>query len=126
MIGILIPAAIVDMKKMIIPDKITLSGILIALIFRLFYGEMPFWNYLTAGLVFGGLLLVLAIITNGGMGGGDIKLFTFVGLMLGLMPSLIALILSSFFFVMYGLIRRQRLIPFGPFIALGTVISYLF
>ena len=79
-----------------------------------------------------GVLLLLAWLSKGGMGGGDIKLFALIGLVLGLIPALLALVISSLLGILYGLMLviktkylKGKFIPFGPFIALGAMIAYL-
>lgn len=67
-----------------------------------------------------------------GMGGGDIKLFAFLGLMLGIKLTLLTIFAASLFGLIGGLIllkssgqTRDAHIPFGPFIALGAICCYL-
>ena len=81
----------------------------------------------------GGLLYLIAWVSRGGMGGGDIKLAAAIGAFLGwenvlwslgvafLIGGLVALIL-----LISGLKKRKDPVPFGPFIALGAVIVLLF
>ena len=77
--------------------------------------------------------LFIAIISRGGMGGGDIKLFGVLGFLLGT-----KLVLMSFFFATLigavagiiglstGIFKKGEPIPFGPFIGVGTLIVYFF
>lgn len=130
---IMITITISDIKYRIIPDKITLPGIVLLFILRLFIHPMPFWNYLVGALVFGGLLLLFAILSRGGMGGGDIKLFFLIGLALGWQNTLLALFLASLtgtlvggVLLLLGRIKQRQLVPFGPFIFIGAMISYFF
>lgn len=84
-----------------------------------------------SGLAIGGFFWALIIITRGkGMGGGDVKLGAFIGLMLGFPQSLLAIILSfilgavfSIFLLATGKKHFGQSIPFGPFLVLGSLIA---
>ncbi|MBI2599680.1 prepilin peptidase [Candidatus Daviesbacteria bacterium] len=79
----------------------------------------------------GGFFLLLIIITRGkGMGGGDVKLGAFIGLMLGSPFGIVAIVLSFIMGAMFSLIliltKRKHFgqaIPFGPFLVLGSYIA---
>ncbi len=64
------------------------------------------------------------------LGGGDIKLSTFFGFVLGLRLSVVSLILGAFMafpYAIYFTIKgEQREIPFGPFLILGLDVTFLF
>jgi leader peptidase (prepilin peptidase)/N-methyltransferase len=67
------------------------------------------------------------------MGGGDIKLMFALGSFLGYIKTLWALVLAFIFAAVFSIVllilkikHRKDYIPFGPFIALGTFISFLF
>ena len=62
------------------------------------------------------------------MGGGDIKLMAVIGLFLGTKLTIVALLFSiyigGFFGILLLILRLKKLqeaIPFGPFIAIGTL-----
>ncbi|NLZ54393.1 MAG: prepilin peptidase, partial [Thermoanaerobacteraceae bacterium] len=78
----------------------------------------------------GGTILLIVVLSRGGMGGGDIKLFATVGMYLGLRLTVLALLLSFVFGSIAGLIlillkgkKMKDAIPFAPFIALGSIVS---
>ena len=83
------------------------------------------------GLLIGGFFWALIIITKGkGMGGGDVKLGAFMGLMLGFPQSLLAIVLSfisgaifSIFLIIFGKKHFGQAIPFGPFLVFGSLVS---
>ena len=70
------------------------------------------------------------------MGGGDIKLFGMVGLFLGVKLGLLTILLSVYVGAVYGVgsiiySRFQKkefnsMIPYGPFISVGALISILY
>jgi len=80
----------------------------------------------------GGIILLIVILSRGGMGGGDIKLFAAVGMFLGVRLTILAMLLSFIFGSLVGLIlimlklkNMRDAIPFGPFIALASIVSLL-
>lgn len=89
-----------------------------------------FWSLIT-GVLIGGFFLGLIIITKGkGMGGGDVKLGAFIGIMLGFPQALLALVLAfltgavfSVGLVIAGKKHFGQTIPFGPFLVLGALIA---
>ncbi|GBG54883.1 type 4 prepilin-like proteins leader peptide-processing enzyme [Sporomusaceae bacterium FL31] len=90
-------------------------------------------DMLLGALIGGGLLLIIAMASRGGMGGGDIKFAAALGLWLGwqytLMTLLLAFILGGVFGVIILALKirgRKDVIPFGPFIAIGAWISLLY
>lgn len=130
--SILIVIVQTDLRAMIIPDKVVFFGIGAAVLIRLFVHPLPLWSYLAAFVAGGGILLLLAVVSKGGMGGGDIKLFAFIGLILGLPLTLLALFVSAILGTLYGLLlillkkfKRRTAIPFGPFLSIGSLLSYL-
>ncbi len=88
-----------------------------------------FWSILI-GLLIGGFFLSLIMITKGkGMGGGDVKLGAFMGIMLGFPNAIAALVLSfltgaifSVVLIIAGKKHFGQTIPFGPFLVLGSLI----
>lgn len=90
----------------------------------------PFLLSLLTGLVIGAFFYSLIIITRGkGMGGGDVKLGAFIGIMLGFPGALFALVLSfltgavfSIGLLFTGKKHFGQTIPFGPFLVIGSLI----
>ncbi|MDC3416978.1 prepilin peptidase [Aquibacillus salsiterrae] len=129
----LVLAVLTDIREKLILDVITLPSIVLLLIIRMFIGGQPFLFYLLGGAVGFGLLLLIAIVSKGGMGGGDIKLYAAIGLALGPIQTIMSLVLASLFgavigivFISTGLVKRKEPIAFGPFILIGTLVAYLY
>lgn len=74
-----------------------------------------------------GILLVAAMLTNGGIGGGDIKLAGVLGLATGVSGMCVMLTVASIAAVLYGAIYNRKKtairIPFVPFMAVGYLIT---
>ncbi|MED3623668.1 prepilin peptidase [Neobacillus thermocopriae] len=128
---LLVISVLTDIRKQLILDIVTfpiLGGLVIS---RLFIGTEPFWYYMLGGLVGFTLLLFIAIVSKGGMGGGDIKLYATIGVALGPMLTIMSLVLASFVGAIAGLLlmltgklKRRQPMAFGPFIMVGSLISY--
>ncbi|MBI2596530.1 prepilin peptidase [Candidatus Daviesbacteria bacterium] len=90
----------------------------------------PLTGGIIMAVILGLFFFSLIVITRGrGMGGGDFKLGIFMGLVLGFPNSLVALLLAFLSGALVGitllLAGRKKLgqtIPFGPFLALGSVV----
>lgn len=122
-----------DLKYMLIPDKILLVFAGIFLIERIFIPLTPWWDSLLGSVIGFTLLLIIAIVSKGGMGGGDIKLFALIGFVVGTKTMLLSFMLATFYGAFFGiigllfkLVKRGNPIPFGPFIAAGTLTAYFF
>lgn len=131
--SVLIASAHSDLRTMLIPDKIVFSGLVAGIAARLLSHPLPWWEYALGAVLGGGLMFLLAAVSRGGMGGGDIKLWTFIGLMLGVRLTLAAVfaagLLGSLYgagLMMAGKYRRRMQVPFAPFIAAGTLPVYWF
>jgi leader peptidase (prepilin peptidase)/N-methyltransferase len=81
----------------------------------------------------GGLLLLIAVLSRGGMGGGDVKFSFVLGIWLGWPDILLALFLSfviggvaGAWLLVTGSRGRKEMIPFGPFICVGALLALLY
>lgn len=81
------------------------------------------WNLLAALLV-GGLLLLLALRTDG-VGGGDIKLCAALALTLGTADTLTVLLLATALLILFGISGGKRTLPFAPFLLPAYLIHLL-
>jgi len=129
--SILIIISFVDLMHQIIPNFMVIITLVTGILF-LMVGDISFASALLGMLLGGGLLFLLALIP-GAMGGGDIKFMFALGLFLGLNKTLWSLFLAfiiaaiiSGFLLLFKLKGRRDVIPFGPFLALGSFISFLF
>ena len=126
---LLLCCAFIDLDLGIIPDLITFPGIFAGLILAAFSGGLV--SALSGGLVLGGLFLLLALLSNGGLGGGDIKLAAVIGIFCGWPVALTALVLISLtggIYALYLLIvkgaDRKTEVRFGPVLALGAFLAF--
>ncbi|KMK74659.1 prepilin peptidase [Alkalihalobacillus pseudalcaliphilus] len=134
LISLLMIVVVTDLRYMLIPDKLLLFFAPFLLVFRLFIAPFEFWWQPLLGSAVGfSLLLLIAIISKGGMGGGDIKLFAVLGLTLGWEKVLLTFMFACLIGALMGgillllkKVKRKQPIPFGPFIVAGALISYFY
>ena len=133
----LLVGAFIDFDHMILPDEITLGGLVIGLIGAAVNPERDFIEALLGVLFGGGILWLVAYIYfiftgREGLGGGDIKLLAWLGALLGWKAIPFVILSSSIVGSIVGLIISKKnqsglktMIPFGPFLALGAVFYIL-
>ena len=127
----------IDMAHTIIPDAITLPGIVLGLCTSLWLTPVGIGNAVLGAVVGGGLFLLMAVLSvvilqRQGMGGGDIKLIAMIGAFLGWHAVLVTIFLGAVLGALVGtvlmLLRRQgrkEPMPFGPFLALGALLAMI-
>ena len=122
----------IDLDHQLIPDVITLPGVAAGAALSIAI-HPDHWLDIVLGIaVGGGLFFVIILASGGGMGGGDMKLGAMLGAFLGWKLVLLAILLAVFAggavaitLLMSGSKGRKDPVPFGPFLALGAVLSLL-
>lgn len=130
--SLLLVIIFIDLDYQIIPNTLVLIFFLWSLLWQIFYPEIPWGDAFLGAALGGGLLLALAIISKGGMGGGDIKLMFAAGFYLGGAMTAVALFVGFFSGALVGIVlmvlklkTRKDYIPFGPFLSGGIMVAYL-
>ncbi|WP_416825538.1 prepilin peptidase [Ectobacillus polymachus] len=133
LVSLLIIIVVSDLTYMLIPNSILLFFFGIFAIERFFIPLHPWWNSISGACIAFILLFLIAVISKGGMGGGDVKLFAVLGFVLGGKLVILAFLLSAFFGTVFGLLglmtgrlKRNKPMPFGPYIMMGTLVAYFF
>ena len=121
----------IDIEHQIIPDVITLPGIALGLVVGTY--TIGYADSLLGFFAGGGLFYLLAVLSNGGMGGGDIKYIAAVGALLGWQKVLLVIFIGALLGSVVGVFQitvqkksRKSLIPFGPFLATGTLVTLFY
>ena len=121
----------IDIEHQIIPDVSTLPGIALGLAVGTY--TIGYADSLLGFFVGGGLFYLLAVLSNGGMGGGDIKYISAAGALLGWQKVLLVIFIGALLGSVVGVFQiavqkktRKSLIPFGPFLATSTLITLFY
>jgi leader peptidase (prepilin peptidase)/N-methyltransferase len=131
---ILLGIALTDFRNYIIPDEFTLGGLGIGLLLALAAGLHPLLMALLGAAVGFGTLWVVGwlgtvVAKKEAMGGGDIKMMAMVGAFCGwsgvLRAFFLGAVIAVFVFIPILLFRRDKLVPFGIFLALGAAVTWL-
>ncbi len=133
----LIVIIFIDLWHQIIPDVISLPGILIGFLSSLVLTNMSWFDSIAGIVAGGGSLFLVAwgyhlLTGREGMGGGDIKLLAMIGAFLGWQAIPVVIFLSAVTGSIVGIValalrgaNRHTAIPYGPFLA-GGALAYLF
>jgi leader peptidase (prepilin peptidase)/N-methyltransferase len=124
----------IDLEHQILPNSITLPGIVAGVL--LSFIAPPGWRDALLGVVLGaGILYAIAGAyylwrREEGLGMGDVKMLAMIGAFLGWKAVLVTMVLSSFSGAVIGLalIAAERggmklALPFGTFLALGALVA---
>ena len=130
-ISLLIIVTVSDLYYQIIPDIILIIFFPIILGLRL-YNPIDLWfDGLLGGLL--GFIFMYLIALYGkkrfkkeALGGGDIKLYFIIGIVLGYQTVFLSLLFGSLIAIIYSMIfgRKTGYLPFVPFIAIGSILAY--
>lgn len=124
-----------DINYLEIPDEVTIffSILVIVINFAFFGVSYGLRSILYALFLFGTMYLIMLVgnqlFKKESLGGGDIKLMFFVGTILNPINGMFQIFLSSFIALPISLYvylkKKNKIIPFGPFILLALLIIYL-
>jgi leader peptidase (prepilin peptidase)/N-methyltransferase len=126
----------IDLEHHLLPNALTLPGIVMGLAFSAFLPP-GFLDAILGVLLGGGVLWAIGeayfrYSGQEGMGGGDVKMLAMIGAFLGWKLTLVTLVLSSVLGSIAGLVvlavRRGGMkyaLPYGTFLALGALVSSL-
>jgi len=130
---------VIDLEQGLILNKVVYPSLVVALLLALLPRPwLTQWivtgiaNAAIGGAIGFALFLLIAIVSRGGMGWGDVKLAALIGLATGFPLVLLAIIMGA---ILGGIVavalviakkrKRRETIPFGPFLALATMITLL-
>jgi leader peptidase (prepilin peptidase) / N-methyltransferase len=130
-VAALVAITVIDLEHQIIPNRIVAPLALAAVVLTAIFEPHRLPEHLIAGAAAGGFLLVAVLAYPGGMGMGDVKLAAVMGLVLGraVAPAMLVALISGTVVGAVVMARkgvregRKTRIPFGPFLALGSVVG---
>ncbi|MFH1062989.1 MAG: A24 family peptidase [Candidatus Omnitrophota bacterium] len=138
----LIISTFIDFDFFIIPDEITLGGLLIGIVLSVIFPQLHGVSTWSGSLIQSGL----GILAGGGsiyligrfgeiifkkesMGGGDVKFLAMIGSILGWQMALLIFFLAPFFGAGVGIVAKltkgAEIIPYGPYLSLATFLVLL-
>ncbi|MBN2504422.1 MAG: prepilin peptidase [Bacilli bacterium] len=131
-IAVLMAESISDAYYMIVIDRIWIFGSIILIVIRI--ADQTILDHLLSAFVLFAIMLLIAFVgkkiyKQDAFGGGDVKLFIFIGLCLMIAEGILALMIASLLGMIYGFTRRsgrKAIIPLVPFIAVGSMIALFF
>ena len=123
----------IDLEHHLVLNRVIYPAIVLALLAMPFTPNQNAAKLLTGGALGFGILFLIAFIYPAGMGMGDVKLATFIGLVVGF-PAVFAALLISFVagglvgggLLLTGLKGRKDPIPFAPFLVAGGMMTMLY
>ncbi len=136
----LIVATFIDLKYQIIPDVISISGILAGFVLSVIFPSLRYilssklaaFDSLLGIFIGGGLIWLTGafgklLFKKEAMGFGDVKLMAMLGAFLGWKKIILAFFLAPFFGLIFGIISliktKSHYIPYGPFLSLAAFIA---
>jgi leader peptidase (prepilin peptidase)/N-methyltransferase len=129
--AVLVTVSAIDLVHRIVPNRIVIPAAAVVLAAQTALRPSPEWALGALGA--SGFLLVAAIAYPGGMGMGDVKLALLMGAALGrtvpvaLLTGMVsAMVPAVVLIARHGGKARKMGVPFGPFLALGTVVALFF
>jgi leader peptidase (prepilin peptidase)/N-methyltransferase len=131
-ISLLIIVTVSDLYYKIVPDSVLLITGLPILILRFFSNTLAWYEFLGGGILAFLFLYLIALygkkrFKQDALGGGDIKLYFIIGLVLGYQLVFLSLVFAGLFGMIYGLFRpkdQDGYIAFVPFIFAGSIVTY--
>jgi len=134
-----IVVSVIDLDHGLILNKVVYPSLVVALLLALLPRPwLTQWivtgiaNAAIGGAIGFALFLLIAIISRGGMGWGDVKLAALIGLATGFPLVFLAIIMAA---ILGGIVavamviakkrQRRQTIPFGPFLAVAAMITLL-
>ena len=131
---ILLGIALTDLRAYIIPDEFSVGGLVIGLLLAL-AGGLHALGLAALGAAAGFALLWLVgtlgtwAFRKDAMGGGDVKMMAMVGAFVGwkgvLLTVFLGALLGTLVFVPITLVKKDKLVPFGIFLAVGAVATWI-
>lgn len=131
-VSLLVALTMIDIDTFRLPDILVGYVAAAGLLKIIVLGEPTFWSGLIGALGAGGVFFLITYFYPEGMGLGDVKLVAALGVYLGYPSVFYVIFLASLFGVFLGginfLLRKKSLrdpIPFGPFLAGGSLVVLL-
>ncbi len=132
LITVLLIETLIDIRSNQVNDIIWICGIIMVIIIRII--QNVFFTYLISSLGLFAIMISLALLgkflfKKDSLGGGDIKLYIFIGFLLTFQEGLLSILLAAIFGLIYAAvfkIKSGKEMPFVPMISLAVLICYFY
>jgi prepilin signal peptidase PulO-like enzyme (type II secretory pathway) len=119
-----------DLERRLIPNRIVYPAMLLAIALSWAWPDRGIGETFAGGGLAFAIMLIVFIVSLGRFGFGDVKMATLMGfaagfpaVAVGLFFTAISAGLVAVVLLLTGVVRRGQYIPYGPFIAIGAIIS---
>ena len=126
-IALLVFITVTDFEQYVIFDSMLLPFAVVGACYAL-HMQLSITEHLAAALGSGLLFFVLALVTKGALGGGDIKLIAALGLWLGIKTLITVIIygtmaggIAALLLLLLKKITRKQYLAYGPYFALSAI-----
>lgn len=126
-IAFLLCFTVTDFEQHVILDEMLLAFAIFGFCYIL-HLHLPVLNHIFASLGGGLFFLILAVISKGAIGGGDIKLIAVLGLWLGVKPLLSIIVygamaggIAALVLLLFKKIKKNQYLAYGPYFALSAI-----
>ncbi|WP_026475703.1 prepilin peptidase [Alkaliphilus transvaalensis] len=124
--------ALWDYKRLIIPNQLLILGSIVGLILLLLNKNHSLVNAIIASCIMGGLAFGVSRMTRGGLGMGDVKLLSSLGLYMGVWSLLNMTFIATALSGIVGLVllvsgkaNKKTLLPFAPFLFISAMLMFV-
>lgn len=132
-ISMLMIVLVSDLTYMVIPNQVLLFFLPLFIVMRMMQPLQPWWSAIGGAIIGFTLIALIIFVSQGGMGGGDMKLLGVLGIILGTKKIVLTFIIACSLGAIIGLvllavnvIDRKQPIPFGPYIVAATLLVYFY
>jgi leader peptidase (prepilin peptidase)/N-methyltransferase len=123
--ALLLLVSCIDLRMHLIPNRFVLLLFAWGFLWQIFYPVVPLSSALAGFLLGGGLFYLIAFLSKGGMGGGDVKLMAALGFLAGNGPAIFLIFLLSFILgaaagailLLFKKKTAKSPLAFGPFLS---------
>ncbi len=132
-VAALVALSAIDFERRILPDRIVLPATAIVLVAQVALFPDRTLEWVLSAFLASLFLFVAVVAYPRGMGMGDVKLALLLGAALGktvavglMLGMLAAMVVAIILIARHGAAARKMAIPFGPFLAFGSVVALFF
>lgn len=130
-ISLMVILTVSDLYYQIIPDMILIVFLPLIFVLRIAEPIEMWYDGIIGGLIGFGFMYLMALygkirFKKDAMGGGDIKLYFIIGIVLGYQLVILSLFFAALFGLVFSIVIKKKTghVPFVPFIFAGSMLTY--